>query len=88
MKNALIAAGLLLSALSTAAIAQDAPQKTQAASTAAHTPGYDRPAPGNHEADGKQHVVYWSDFFDRFTFDVQTAADANSADDIKDKPKH
>ena len=84
MKTHILAAGLLLATLSGAAAAQtqSVPHKN------APNPGYDRPDADNHQTDGHQHVVYWSDYFDRmFSFDPQTAADATTVDDIKDKPK-
>ncbi len=83
MKTTIIAAGLLAFAISTAAVAQTA----STTPTAATTPGYDRPAPNKHQSNGHQHVVYWSDFFDRFDFDPQTAADASSVDELTMKPK-
>lgn len=100
MKTPIIAAGLLLAALSGAAAAQaqSAPNSDIAVFNDWRTPtpphkdapiaGYDRPDAGNRQTDGHQHVVYWSDYFDRmFSFDPQTAADAATVDEIKDKPK-
>lgn len=80
----IIAAGLLAFAISTAAVASP----TSAISTiTTATPGYDRPAPTNHQSDGHQHVVYWSDFFDGFDFDPQTAADARNLGELTMKAK-
>lgn len=46
-------------------------------------PGYDRPA--SHPA--HQHVVYWNDSFDHYDMAMQTAADAYSVGDLREK-KH
>lgn len=72
MKNALIAAGLLLPMLGAAAQAQDA-YKT--------TPGDDRPSSETAGRD-HQHVSYFNDSMDHYSVDMQIAADAYSADEL------
>ena len=49
----------------------------------APAPGYDRPA--SHPV--HQHVVYWNDSFDHYDMTMQTAADAYSVGDLREK-KH
>ncbi len=97
--QALLAAAISLAALSgtSAASAQADPGggivvvndwRTPTPNKDAPNLGYDRPAAGNRQTDGRQHVVYWSDYFDRmFSFDPQTAADATTIGEIRDKPK-
>lgn len=45
------------------------------------TPGYDRPASDPVH----QHVVYWNDSFDHYDMTMQTAADAYTIGDLKEK---
>ena len=47
------------------------------------TPGYDRPASNP----AHQHVVYWNDSFDHYDMTMQTAADAYSVGDLKEKKR-
>lgn len=78
MKTPLISAFALLSLLGTVTAAG-----AQTPLGYTPTPGYDRPAPSRVH----QHVVYWNDSFDHYDLDMQTAADAYSDSDLKEK-KH
>ncbi len=76
MKTSLTTALALLSlaGMLTAAGAQTPPGYTS-------VPGYDRPAA--HPV--HQHVVYWNDSFDHYDMTMQTAADAYSVGDLREK---
>ncbi len=54
-----------------------------ATAAVAQTPGYDRPGPEQAQPDGHAHLVYWSNFFDRFSNSAQTMADAYSVDALR-----
>jgi hypothetical protein len=84
MKHTIIAAALLLLVVASASSAQT-PARTDA-QTNNHTPGYDRPDPTTqHQPDGHQHVVYWTDWFDNLSVDTQVQADAYRVEDLKSR---
>jgi len=72
MKKTIIAALLVLSAMGTAT-AQTTPER------------YDRPSTNNHQSDGHQHLVYWSDFFDHMSVSIQSLADCHSTEEMVSK---
>ncbi len=76
MKTSLTTALVLLSLLGTAA---GAGAQTPLGYTP--TPGYDRPL----SDPAHQHVVYWNDSLDHYDMTMQTAADAYSVGELREK---